>query len=322
MNEEDMDHGQGTEVGVNHSSSQEATMASSESKTTGENEVDSLQTSPHIITISEDESMDHVMTGYAPVVRQSQGQPTGKVKAVAVRITRSASKRQDKTVETLKEARADSIEERLVNAKQNYQTELKNIRTKLAVSKKELKTKKSQLWGKKKDLATCKREHKKSKGVIRDTKAANSELQKSLQASKEQLSQCKDDLFSLQGVAQIPDSTISKRFESICQQIVYWIETEVATFEKAHPEAEPDHKFSGGKHKPSTNFLQQHPGADEYLARYHIHRLLVLHVFKESVYFFGLPEETAQLLGEAELKLAEFNPPRGEKHQADLRRCR
>ena len=303
--------------GVDLSSSQEATIASSESKSTGENEVASLQPSPQIITISEDESMDHVMTGHAPVVRQSQGQSsdnTGKVKAVAVRITRSASKRQDKTVETLKEARADSTEERLVKAElrlQNYQTELKNIRTKLAASKKEFKDKKSQLWKKKKELAKCKREHQKSKGVIRDTKTTNNELQKSLQASEEQLSQCKDDLFSLQGVAQIPDSTITKRFESICQQIVHWIDTEVARFEKAHPEAEPDHIYSGGQLAPSTNFLRQHSSAGEHLVRYHIHGLLGLHVFGKSVYFFGLPEETAQLLREAELKLAEFDPPRG-----------
>ena len=317
MNEEDMDHGQGTEVGVDHSSSQKVAMTACGSETRGVEEVLSLQSSTQEAGIHEDDSEYIIMTDRPLIITRNRGQPsdaTGELQLTLSRVTRSASKRQEKTVEPLEGSRADSVEKKLADAElrlQSYRTELEDIRIKLATSKKELKDKKSQLWSKKKDLAGCKREHQKSKGVIRDMKTTNSELQKSLQASEKQLSQCKDDLFSLQGVAQIPDSTISKRFESICQQIVHWIDTEVARFEKAYPEAEPDLLFSGSKHKPSTDFLQQHPGAGENLVRYHIHRLLGLHVFEKSVYFFGLPEETARLLGEAELKLAEFDPPRG-----------
>ena len=302
-------------------------MAACGSESRGEEEVHSLQSSPQEVGIPEHESEDVIMMDRPPTVRQNQGQSsdaTGELPATSSRLTRSASKRQQNTVEPLEYFRADSVEERLIDAElrlQSCQLELENTQLKLAASKRELKDKKSQLWGKKKDLGICKRQHQVSKGVIRDTKKANKELQKALQASEEQLTQCKDDLFSLQGVGQIPDSTISRRFEAICLQIVHWIDTEVAKFEKANPEAEPDHIFSGGHSKPSADFLWKHSSAGEHLVRYNIHRLLGFHVFGRSVYFIGLPEETIQLLREAELKLAELDPPRGIQHQADLRRC-
>ena len=328
LHEEEMGVGGGYEVHLQQTLSQEATMATSESKAIGETEMDSLQPSPQRATLSGDESMDHVKTGHAPVVRQSRGKPsddTGEVELVAVRVLRSASKRQDKTVETLKEARADSIEERLVTAEvglRTHQNELKNTKQKLAASRKDLKDKKNQLWRKKRDLAACKRELQESKGVIRNIRQAKSKLQKTLQASEEKLSQCKDDLFSLQGVAQIPESTISKRFESLGQQIVHWIDAEVARFDKAHPDAKPDHLFTVGGHAHSALFLQGHPGAGEHLARHLVHQFLQSDVFGKGVYLFGLPEETARLLQEAELKMAELDPPRGITHQADLKRSR
>ena len=328
LHEEEVGVGRGYEVDLQQTLSQDAAMAPSESKATGENEMDSLQPSPQRATLSEDESMDHVKPGHAPVVRQSQGNPsdnTGEVEFVEVRVLRSASKRQDKTVETLKEARADGVEEGLVNAGvglQTHQNELKNTKQKLAASRKDLKDKKAQLWKKTKDLATCKRELKESKVVIRRIRQAKNELQKTLQTSEEKLSQCKDDLFSLQGVAQIPDSTISKRFESLGQQIVHWIDAEVARFDKARPDAKPDHLFSVGGHEHSAVFLQGNPGAGEHLARHLIHQFLESDVFGKGVYLFGLPKETAQLLQEAELKLAELDPPRGITYQIDFRRSR
>ena len=303
-------------------------MAACGSETRGEKEVHSLQLSPQKAVVPENESEDLIMIDRAPIERQNRGQlsdDTGELQLTLGRVTRSARKRQQKVVEHWSQAKTDGVEEDVMDvavALQNFKTELKDTKDRLAASEEALKETKAQLKDKKKILATCRRQLKESRGFSRHIRQAKNELQKTLQASEEKLSQCKDDLFSLQGVAQIPDSTISNRFESICQQIVHWIDTEVATFEKAHPEAEPDHIFSGGQVKPSADFLEQHSSAGEHLARYHIHELLGLHVFGKSVYFFGLPEETAQLLREAELKLAELDPPRGMQHQADLRRCR
>ena len=325
LDEGEMGVGGGYEVHLQQTLSQEATMATSESKTTDEIEMDSPQPSPQRATLSGDDSMDHVKTDHAPVARQSRGKnsdKSGEVEIVAVRILRSASKQQGKTVETTKEARSDSIEERLVNAEvglKTHQNELKDTKQKLAACRKDLKAKKTQLWKKKQDLATCRRELQKSKGVIRNIRQAKNELEKTLQASEENLSQCKDDLFSLQGPSQIPESTISKRFESLGQQIVHWIDAQVARFDKANPDAKPDQLFSGGERKRSTEFLQGHPGAGEHLARHLVHQFLQNDVFGKEVYLFGVPEETAQLLQEAELKMAKLDPPRGITYHVDLR---
>ena len=317
IHEEEMEVGRGHEVRVMHSSYQKVAMAACGSEIRGEKEVHSLQSSPEEAVSPEDKSEDVIMTDRPPIERRNRGQrsdATEELQLTSSRVTRSASKRQEKTVENWSMANIDGDERDVVDvpvALQSFKSELQDTKDKLAVSKKDLKEAKAKLSGNKKDLATCRRDLRESRGFSSQFKKANIDLQKTLKAYQEELSRCKDDLFSLQGVAQTPDSVITKKFESVSQQIINWIDTEVARFEKANPEAEPDHIFSGGKHKPSADFLQQHPGVGEHLARYHIHKLLGLHVFGKSVYFFGLPEETAQLLREAELKLAELDPPRG-----------
>lgn len=278
-------------------------MPANESQT-GEDELHSLQPLPQKAVNREDESDDIIMTDEAPVEKQngSQASDDREPQLIEVRILRSASKK------------ADSVEENLVNdclRLQSCQSELKDTKDKLATSKKDLKKTKGQLTGMRKELATCRRKLQETKGVIRQMKGTNSDLQHTLEASREELSTCMDDLFSLQGVAQVPDSTITERFESLDQQIIYWIDAEVARFEKVHPEAEPDYVFSRSECGSVKGFLRLHPDAGEHLARYLIHCLLQEHVFGGHVYLFGLPEETARLLREAERKLAELDPPRG-----------
>lgn len=289
----------------------------------GEIDVHSLQLSLQKATKPENESEDVTMADQAPIGGQSQGQPsddTPELEITSVRTLRSASKKQEKHGKNrepelkVHEAKASSAEENLASAGlplQIYQSKLEDAQKKLATSKELFKKTKAQLIGKKKDLAACRRKLKETKDIGRRMKKANSELRYDLTASQDELSKCKDDLFSLQKVAQTPDSTITKRFESISQQIVHWIDTEVMAFEKAHPEAEPDHVFSVGEEKHATNFLRTHPGAGEHLARYLIHRLLQENVFGNRVYFFGLSGETAQLLRKAELMMAGLDPPRG-----------
>ncbi len=176
-----------------------------------------------------------------------------------------------------------------------------------------MKKTKFQLRNKNKALADCKRKLKATKGISLGLKANNKDLQAFLTVSREELSKCKDDLFSLQRVTQIPDSTIFKRFESIGQQSVHWIDAETAAFETAHPEAELEDVFSVGRDKKATKFLRLYPDAGEHLARYLIHRFLQKNVFGKRIYLFGLPEETANLLQVAELRMAELDPPRGTK---------
>lgn len=296
----------------------------------GEYEVHSLQSSSQKAHMHGNESDDVIVTDPALIEERSQIQLSDEspdVQITSSRSLRSARKRQEETNKNKRpeikdqEAAADSLEEKLANAEvnlQKYQCELEDAQNKLAACKEASKKTKAHLASKKgtcktlrKKLTTCRRQLKESKDVGRDLKASNSHLQDSLTASEEDLRKCKDDVFSLQRMAQTPDSTISKRFELICQQIVHWIDAEVAAFENAHPEAEPDHMFSVGEDKDSTRFLRHHPGAGEHLARYLIHRFLRNNVFGNKVYFFGLSEETVQLLQNAELKMAELDPPRG-----------
>ena len=303
-------------------------MAACGSETRGEKEVHSLQLSPQKAVVPENESEDLIMIDRAPIERQSRGQlsdDTGELQLASGRVTRSARKRQQKVVEHWSQAKTDGVEEDVMDvafALQNFKNELKDTKDRLAASEEALKETKAQLKDKKKILATCRRQLRESRGFSRHIRQAKDELQKTLQASEEKLSQCKDDLFSLQGAAQIPESTISKRLESLGQQIVHWIDAEVARFDKAHPDAKPDHLFSVGGHEYSAVFLQGHPGAGEHLARHLVHHFLQSEVFGKGVYLFGLPEETARLLQEAELKMAEFDPPRGTTYQVDLRRSR
>ena len=314
---DDVEVGREYVVHLQGPSCQKAAMPTNESQTGGEDNVHSLQPLPQKAVNPEDGSEDVIMTDEAAVEEGNGSQSsddTRELQLIKVRVLRSASKRQEKTVKTWEKAKADSVEENLENAKfrlQSCQGELKDTKDKLAASKKGLKKTKGQLTGKRKELAFCRRKLQENNGVIRQMKWTNSDLQDELKASRQELSKCTDDLFSLQGVAQVPDSTISERFESIGQQIVYWIDAEVARFEKAHPDAEPDYIFSSGESEPGKGFLRLHPDAGEHLARYLIHRILQKDVFRGNAYLFGLPEETANLLREAERKLAEFDPPRG-----------
>ena len=240
------------------------------------------------------------------------------------RVTRLASKRQKKTVEYWTEATIDGVKEDMMDVVaglHSLKSELKDTKERLAASEEFLEETKAQLKEHKENLATCRRLLQDSRRFNRQIRKTNSQLEKTLGASQEELSKCKDDLFSLQGVTQTPDSTISKQFESVSQQILHWIDAEVSKFDKAHPDAKSEYIFSVGGDRYSKEFLQSYPKAGEHLVRYLVHHFLQKEVFGKEVFLFGLPEETAQLMREAELKMAELDPPRGIQHQADLRHC-
>ena len=295
----------------------------------GEYEVHSFQSSSQKAMMHANESEDVIMIDPALIEEQSQDRPRDQSPCVMITSvrTRSARKRQEEITENKKpkikdqEAAADSLEEELANAGsrlQSNQCELEDAQNKLAASKEALEKTKAQLATKnrtykalRKKLTTCEQQLKEFKDVGRDLKARNSHLQDSLTASEEDLRKCQDDVFSLQRMAQIPDSTIAKRFELICEQIVHWIDVEIAALENAHPEAELDDMLSVGEDKLAATFLRHHPGAGEHLARYLIHRFLQDNVFGNKIYFFGLSKGLAQFLQIVEQKMAKLDPPRG-----------
>ena len=122
---------------------------------------------------------------------------------------------------------------------------------------------------------------------------------------------CKDDLFRLQPMSQLPDTEIVKDFESMCQDIISWIDVEISAFEKSHPSAESSDIFSVGQSFEATYLLNRFPTFGEYLVRYVIHQCLRTLMFSRSVYLLGLPKETKEYLQAAEERMANLEPPRG-----------
>ena len=137
------------------------------------------------------------------------------------------------------------------------------------------------------------------------------QLRSELDATRGQLQLCKDDLFRLQPMAQVPDTEIIKAFESVCQDVISWIDVEISAFEKLYPSAEPSEIFSGGALPEAIHLLEQYPTLGEYLVRYVVHSSLHETMFSRSVYLLGLPEETKQCLQAAEDRMATFKQSRG-----------
>lgn len=152
---------------------------------------------------------------------------------------------------------------------------------------------------------------KESKGNVRAEKAINSDLQEKLATSRVELTKCMDDVFSLQPMIPVADSRVVKELEIVGQEVVHWIETEVGTFEKAHPEAGEDFIFSVFNNRDAAIFLKDQPGAGEHLARYLIHRFLKVNLFGRKFNLLGLTKEIAQMLQNVEHSMAKFDPPRG-----------
>ena len=166
-----------------------------------------------------------------------------------------------------------------------------------------------------KELASVRRELEASQDDLRRTQNTCRELQKvrkKLAASQANLTACKDELFRLQPIAQIPDSRVAKELETLCQQIVNWIEAEVVLFEKAHPETGPEHIFSIGEDKETAQFMKQYPRSGEHLATYIIHCWLQEHIFGQKLSCLGLPAEATRLLERTEQSMARLDPPRGD----------
>ena len=137
------------------------------------------------------------------------------------------------------------------------------------------------------------------------------QLRSELETTQKHLQVCKDDLFRLQPMAQLPDTEIVKEFESTCQDIISWIDVEISAFEKSYPSAEPGQIFSGGQIPEVDYLLEQHPAFGEHFVRFVIHHCLHDCMFSRSVYLLGLPKEIKQYLQAAEKRKASLEPPRG-----------
>lgn len=196
---------------------------------------------------------------------------------------------------------------------QDCKNELSKTKRKIATAKRASERRVQNLQKKVKDSQQDLRKCQKTVHHLQDKIEDLQDVRTKLKACQEELSACKDDLFRLQPLAQTSDSHISKEFHSLGQQIVHWIEAEVASFDQAHPEKEPNNIFSIGEDKDASTFLRQYPTAGEHLARYMVNRYLAKYMFGRNISVLGLPEETAQFLLNAEQSLARLDPPRGKQ---------
>ena len=137
------------------------------------------------------------------------------------------------------------------------------------------------------------------------------QVRSELQTVRRQLQLCKDDLFRLQPVAQLPDTEIVEDFESVCQDVIGWIDEEVSAFEKSFPSAQPSQIFLGGAIPEAIHLLQRFPTFGEYWVRYIVHFCLYKDIFSRSVYLLGLPKEFKQCLQAAEERMVILEPPKG-----------
>ena len=171
----------------------------------------------------------------------------------------------------------------------------------------------------KQSLASVQRELKVSQGDLHRMRNTNKEIYEELQeerqkftASQKELTACKDELFRLQPIAQIPDSRVVKEFENLCQRVVHWIETQAIIFGKEHPEDGQEHIFSIGEDNKAAQFMAQHPGSGEHLAVHMVHEWLQNNLFERKFSCVGLPAEAVQLLERVEQSMARLDPPRGD----------
>ena len=132
-----------------------------------------------------------------------------------------------------------------------------------------------------------------------------------IEALRQELSSCRDDLFRLQPTVPTPDNVILKEFECLSVQVASWIDDEIVQYERLHPMAGPKDFFAPGTNQNSASFLQRFPEAGEYLVRFHIHRFLYNMIFGKGIYLFGLSEQERKTIQVAEKGMANLRPPRG-----------
>lgn len=162
------------------------------------------------------------------------------------------------------------------------------------------------------DLQDCRGNLRSLQTAVKKTIHQDSSIaRKDLAAARQELEPCKDALFCLQPVFQIPDSQILKSLETLNLQVVSWIDEEIFAFEKVHPESEADLIFSISTDEDAASIVRKYPGAGEHLARAMIHHYLQDHIFAPHVYLLGLPDETRMMLQRAEDAMTRLDPPRG-----------
>lgn len=132
---------------------------------------------------------------------------------------------------------------------------------------------------------------------------------------RQELENCKDDLFKLQPVSQIPDSAIAQQYDRLSSTIGDWVDDEVSRFTDAWQEINGDENpeiFQHGNIDHLMDILRLYPDTGgEYVVRYVVSHILHRKLFHRRVLLFGLPPEECELLQRSARTMKLLEPQRG-----------
>ena len=179
----------------------------------------------------------------------------------------------------------------------------------------------NQMKGERDQLMASKAEDTKELSVLREAKSVS---QNRIAVLDRELQACKDDLFRLQPIDQVPDSIIAQRFESLNDQICDWIETQIS---RSMDDWQAEHRGDQPKlfdhHGDTTTkrFLAHYPDTGgEYMVRSMIHFYFQKHLLGDKILLFGLDDNFVGLLEFMEQSMSRLQPQRGElKQRCDLK---
>ncbi len=132
---------------------------------------------------------------------------------------------------------------------------------------------------------------------------------------RQELEDCKDDLFKLQPVSQIPDSVIAQQYDRLSSAIGDWVDDEVSRFTDAWQEIngdDPPEIFHHGNIDHLRDILRLYPDTGgEYVVRYVVSFVLHRELFHRRVLLFGLPLAECELLQRSARTMKLLEPKRG-----------
>ena len=138
-------------------------------------------------------------------------------------------------------------------------------------------------------------------------------IQSSMRSLQQELRVCRDDLFRLQPVVQIPDADVVSEYNTLTQQISNWVDNEIVDFERRQiGEVVPNMQtvaYEGDS--VAANLLKRLPKAADYMVGTLVHSFLQENMLGGHIYCFGLSRELSQTLRETEDSMANLKPPRG-----------
>ena len=135
-------------------------------------------------------------------------------------------------------------------------------------------------------------------------------LEERITTLESELQACKDDLFRLQPLSQIPDSDIVRKYDLLIAQVSSWVEGEVDLYSEIYENSQIVYrkKIAG-----TAEYLNKYPDSfGEHLVQSTVATLLQQRLLNQDILLFGIPEGHIPLLRKVIVEMQGLDPPRGE----------